>query len=167
MVIGFYKIFLGKNFFGFGNETINNDDDEPLELDYNRVRIRTLKFAPSLIWRGFFGSKARLGISYENIEIEETEDRFINEFYLENGEESHLSFFGIDGEYSFSNTDNEAFPTLGMAFVIEGGFKTNLDESSRYSDKRSKYLYKYYDISMTNACERWCNFIVSAAQGNH
>lgn len=120
-----------RNFFGFGNETVNNDDDEPQGLDYNRVRIRTLKFAPSLVWRGFLGSKVRLGVAYENIEIEETEDRFINEFYLENGEENHLSFFGVDAEYSYSNTDNEAFPTLGMAFALEGGFKTNLDESSR------------------------------------
>lgn len=120
-----------QNFFGFGNETVNNDDEEPLELDYNRVRIRTLKFAPSLVWRGFFGSKVRLGVAYENIEIEESENRFINEFYLENGEENHLSFFGLNGEYSYSNTDNEAFPTMGMAFGLEGGFKTNLDESSR------------------------------------
>jgi hypothetical protein len=120
-----------QNFFGFGNETVNNDDEEPLGLDYNRVRIRTLKFAPSLVWRGFFGSKVRLGVAYENIEIEETENRFINEFYLENGEENHLSFFGAHAEYSYYNTDNEAFPTLGMAFGLAGGFKTNLDDSSR------------------------------------
>ncbi|MBW8242206.1 metallophosphoesterase [Muricauda oceani] len=121
-----------QNFFGFGNETVNNDDAEPLGLDYNRVRIQTLTFAPSLVWRGFLGSKVRLGLAYENIEIEETEDRFINEFYLENGKENHLSFFGVDGEYTYSNTDNEAFPTLGMAFGLEGGFKTNLDDSKSF-----------------------------------
>ncbi|MBO6533927.1 MAG: metallophosphoesterase, partial [Muricauda sp.] len=71
-----------RNFFGFGNETVNNDDTEPLGLDYNRVRIRTLQLAPSLVWRGFLGSKVKLGLAYENIEIEETEDRFINEFYV-------------------------------------------------------------------------------------
>ncbi|WP_318310529.1 metallophosphoesterase [Flagellimonas crocea] len=120
-----------QNFFGFGNETVNNDDEEPLGLDYNRVRISTLRLAPALVWRGFFGSKVRLGVSYEGIEIEETENRFINEFYLENGEENHLSFFGADVKYSYSNTDNEAFPTLGMNFGLEGGFKTNLDESSK------------------------------------
>ncbi|MBO6827938.1 metallophosphoesterase [Allomuricauda sp.] len=120
-----------RNFFGFGNETVNNDDTEPLGLDYNRVRIRTLQLAPSLVWRGFLGSKVRLGLAYENIEIEETEDRFINEFYVANGEENHLSFFGLDGEYSYSNTDNEAFPTVGMAFSMEGGFRKNLDDGSR------------------------------------
>ncbi|NDV15137.1 phosphoesterase [Muricauda sp. TY007] len=121
-----------RNFFGFGNETVNNDDNEPLELDYNRVRIRTLRFSPSLVWRGFLGSKVRLGIAYENIEIEETENRYINEFYLENGEENHLSFFGVDGQYTYSNTDNEAFPTLGMGFSLEGGFKSNLDDSRSF-----------------------------------
>jgi len=120
-----------RNFFGFGNETVNNDDEEPLELDYNRVRIRTFRFAPALVWRGFYGSKVRLGVAYENIEVEETEDRFINEFYIENGEESQLNFFGVDAVYSYSNTDSEAFPTLGMGFTLEGGVKTNLDESSR------------------------------------
>lgn len=120
-----------RNFFGFGNETVNNDDEEPLELDYNRVRIQTFRFAPSLVWRGFYGSKVRLGVAYESIEVEETENRFINEFYVENGEESNLNFFGVDAEYSYSNTDSEAFPTLGMSFTLKGGFKTNLDESSR------------------------------------
>ena len=118
------------NFFGFGNETINDDDEQPLGLDYNRVRMRTISLAPSLIWRGYLGSKVRLGVSYESIEVEETQDRFINLFYLENGEENHQSFFGVEGEYSYSNTDNEAFPTLGMGFALNGGFKTNVEPVS-------------------------------------
>lgn len=119
------------NFFGFGNETVNNDDEEPLGLDYNRVRMRTISLAPSFIWRGYLGSKVRIGASYESIEVEETQDRFINLFYLENGEESHQSFLGVDGEYSYTNTDNEAFPTLGMGFALHGGFKTNVEQSGR------------------------------------
>ncbi|MCK0161525.1 metallophosphoesterase [Allomuricauda sp. F6463D] len=120
-----------QNFFGFGNETVNNDDDESLGMDYNRVRIQTLKFAPSLVWRGFFGSKVRLGLVYENIEVEETENRFINQFYVADGEENHLNFLGADVEYSYFNTDNEAFPTMGMGLTLEGGFKTNLDDTSK------------------------------------
>ena len=60
------------NFFGFGNETENNDDDEPLGLDYNRVKLSTIKIAPSLVWRGRMGSKVSLGVSYEDYEVEET-----------------------------------------------------------------------------------------------
>jgi hypothetical protein len=119
------------NFFGFGNETINNDDEEPLGLDYNRVKLRTLRFSPSLVWRGYLGSEVRLGVTYESIEVEETEDRYINEFYLENGEESHQNFVGVNGEYQYSNTDNEAYPTLGMSFSLRGGYRTNIEESGR------------------------------------
>ncbi|WP_232520885.1 metallophosphoesterase [Flagellimonas nanhaiensis] len=117
------------NFFGFGNETENNDDE--LDLDFNRVRLRTVSFAPSLVWRGYLGSMVRLGVSYESIEVEETEDRFINEFYVENGQENNQSFFGVDAEYNFANTDNDAYPTLGMEFSLHGGYKTNISESGR------------------------------------
>jgi outer membrane protein assembly factor BamA len=115
-----------QNFFGLGNQTINEDDGHPLGKDYNRVRIRTLKFAPALVWRGFLGSKVKLGASYENLEVEPTEDRFIAEFYADNDGEPDQSFLGFEGEYSFSNTDNAAFPTLGMGFSLLGGYKTNL-----------------------------------------
>ena len=117
------------NFFGFGNETDNLDDD--LGLDFNRVRLKTIKIAPALVWRGHLGSKIRLGIGYELIEVEETEGRFINTFFIQNQQENSKEFFGLDAEYSYSNTDNDAFPTMGMAFSLNGGFKTNVSESDR------------------------------------
>lgn len=119
------------NFFGFGNETENNDDEEELELDFNRVKIRTIKFAPSLVWRGRLGSKVRLGVSYENYDVEETEDRFIEGFFTDAGRDTQQDFFGVDAEYGYSNADSEAFPTLGMSFSLHGGYKTNLSDSGR------------------------------------
>jgi len=110
------------NFFGFGNETENLDDE--LELDYNRVRYSTIRLAPSLVWRGQLGSKIRAGISYESIEVEETDNRFINTFYQANDEETQKSFFGLDGKYTYENSDNAAFPTLGMATSLHVGYKT-------------------------------------------
>lgn len=110
------------NFFGFGNETVNLDDD--LDLDYNRVKMETTRLSPSLVWRGEFGSKFRTGISYESIEVEETEDRFVNTFYVANGEENQKDFLGVEGEYEYANTDNAAFPTLGMSTSLLVGFKT-------------------------------------------
>jgi len=112
------------NFFGFGNETVNLDDE--LELDYNRVRLQTLKLLPSIVWRGQLESLLRLGISFESIGVEETEDRFVNTFYVMNNEDNTKSFIGADGEYSYSNSDNVAFPTLGMATSIQVGYKTEV-----------------------------------------
>ena len=117
------------NFFGFGNETVNMDDE--LELDFNRVKIQTLKFSPSLVWRGELGSKFRLGASYETIEVEQTTDRFINTFYQANGIETDNNFVGIDGQYTYENSDNSAFPTMGMATSLHVGYKSNTDNSDQ------------------------------------
>ncbi|PRX56504.1 BamA/TamA family outer membrane protein [Flagellimonas meridianipacifica] len=119
------------NFFGFGNETENNDDTEELEFDFNRVKIQTIKFKPSLVWRGRLGSKVRLGISYENYDVEETEGRFIEGFFTDAGRDTEQDFFGVDAEYSYSNADNEAFPTLGMSFTLQGGYTMNATDTDR------------------------------------
>ena len=53
------------NFFGFGNDSPNPEADEndglDVDLDYNRVKIRTFKVMPSLIWRGQQGGKGGAG----------------------------------------------------------------------------------------------------------
>ncbi len=115
------------NFFGFGNETGNVDDD--LGLNFNRVKIQSLSFSPALVWRGALGAKFRTGVSYESIDVEETADRFINTFYQENGAETQNDFFGVAAEYSYENRDNIAFPTMGMATSLLVGYKSNLTQS--------------------------------------
>ncbi|MEP5341677.1 MAG: metallophosphoesterase [Algibacter sp.] len=120
------------NFFGYGNSTpnLNIDDEDNFDLDYNRVKYSTLAFAPSLNWRGELGSHLKLALSYESIEVEETNDRFINDFYsLANGEENHKKFAGVEAAYTYQNKDNEAFPTLGMQTSLQLGYKTNVNES--------------------------------------
>ena len=117
------------NFFGFGNETENLDDE--LDLDYNRVRLRNIKLAPALVWRGQLGAKFKTSISYEIIDVEETDNRFINTFYLQNGEESREQFLGVDAVYSYKNSDNAAFPTMGMATDVQIGYKRNTGSSGQ------------------------------------
>ncbi|AZQ60204.1 phosphoesterase [Maribacter sp. MJ134] len=110
------------NFFGFGNNTENLNDD----FDFNRVRIQNFEFTPSLVWRGQLGAKFKAGLSYESIEVEETEDRFVNTFYQQNGEETQNDFVGVHGEYTYENRDNAGFPTMGMATSLQFGFKDNV-----------------------------------------
>ncbi|WP_332243885.1 metallophosphoesterase [Flavivirga spongiicola] len=119
------------NFFGFGNSTpnLNADDEANFDMDYNRVKLSTLKLAPSLNWRGDLGGHFKLGLSYESIEVEETSDRFINTFYTANGQDNHKDFIGADATYTFENKDNEAFPTLGMQTSLQFGYKSNIDDS--------------------------------------
>ncbi len=118
------------NFFDFGNSTENFDDD--LGMDYNRVRLQTLKFAPALVWRGQYGAKFKTGVSYESIEVEESDDRFINTYYQANGEETGNKFVGVDAEYSYANTDNAAFPTMGMSTSLTTGYKRSTDNGNAF-----------------------------------
>ena len=120
------------NFFGFGNSTPNFDDD--LGLDYNRVKLRTIKMSPSLIWRGISGASFKTAISYESVEVEETEGRFINDF-LNTNDGINQAFFGGEVTYRYENYDNKAFPTLGMMTSLKAGFKINekdLDKGFAY-----------------------------------
>ncbi|MEN3323091.1 metallophosphoesterase [Mariniflexile soesokkakense] len=123
------------NFFDFGNETPNYEADKndglDVDLDYNRVKIRLFKLAPSLIWRGPLGASFEVGVSYENNEVEQTEGRFINQVLNEIIEVGN-SFYGINTKYQYSNSDNQAFPTLGMLVAIETGYKNNVNTSSGF-----------------------------------
>ena len=122
------------NFFGFGNETINlnKTDEDNFNIDYNRVKLSTLKFSPSLIWKGELGANIKIGLSYESIEVEETSGRFVNTFLNTDGEENSNDFLGAEASYSFKNKDNKAFPTLGFQTNVQIGFKTNVNDSNGF-----------------------------------
>jgi len=121
------------NFFGFGNSTLNLEPDDFVDLDFNRVRIRTVNVSPSLIWRGALGASFKIGASYESIEVENTLGRFVNvSNFLPQRIFEGQDFVGVNAAYNYENKDNQAFPTLGMHFSIEAGYKTNIDESNGY-----------------------------------
>jgi len=115
------------NFFGFGNDTDNFDDE--LGFDFNRVRLETINFTPSMVWRGRMGAKFSAGLFVESIEVEETSDRFINDFYQRNNEETRKSFVGSELAYSYENKDNNAFPSMGMATSLQVGYKKQIGEN--------------------------------------
>ncbi|MDO6596702.1 metallophosphoesterase [Oceanihabitans sp. 2_MG-2023] len=119
------------NFFDYGNSTPNFEADDIVNMDYNRVKIRSFGIQPALIWRGQLGGYFKAGILYESNEVERTNGRFINQFIGEGNEVSD-SFYGADATYSFENKDNEAFPTLGMQFGLQIGFKNNVDSGKGF-----------------------------------
>ena len=124
------------NFFGFGNETINlnETDEDNFNMDYNRVKLSTFKFSPSLIWKGELGANFKIGLSYESIKVEKTTGRFIEIFLNMNGADDTINrFFGAEASYSFVNKDNKAFPTLGFQTSLQVGYKTNIDDSNGFA----------------------------------
>ncbi len=109
------------NYFGFGNETTN--EEEEFGDNYHRVKMSAYVAYPKLKWKGRMGSEIELGGLFEGIELENTEGRFINT--IPDLEEDRQFYLGAQGKYAYENFDNDAFPTLGMSFELEAGWKTN------------------------------------------
>lgn len=121
-----------QNFFGYGNETVNPDDD--FGMDYNRIKVRSFTFLPGLKWRSKSGNAVNFGISYENIEIDATANRFVeNNIQLPAYIFEEVQFVSADLRYTFENYDSKAYPTLGMKTAISVGYKSNIDNNSNFS----------------------------------
>ncbi|HLF52621.1 metallophosphoesterase [Flavobacterium sp.] len=117
------------NYFGYGNETVNND--AVFGMDYNRVRIKQLKVVPAFKKVGRYGSEINFQTSFENIEVEETSNRFINMPTNVNSTVfKNQQFAGVKLGYNFENYDNQSLPTMGMGFSVTGSWKINLQETS-------------------------------------
>lgn len=132
------------NYFGYGNETENPDDD--IDMDYNRVKIRTLRASPSLQWTGEMGGSAIVQASFERIEVDRTEGRFISLPGVVNPDVfDYKNFVDLNAKYTFENYDNPSNATLGMIFSLLGGYKININETGRkfpYAESSLGFTYK-------------------------
>ncbi|KAB1067932.1 phosphoesterase [Tamlana haliotis] len=124
------------NFFGYGNSTpnfeANGNNADDFDLNYNRVKLETLKFEPTLIWNGQLGGSFRFGVAYEDIVVEATSGRFINDAYIGDDGSFSNEFIGAEVVYQYKNSDNHAFPTLGMLFGLKAGYKNNLGNTKEF-----------------------------------
>lgn len=124
----FQSANFSQNFFGYGNETVNND--AIYGMNYNRVKVKDFGVAPSLVYKANGGSKIAFGISYQSIIVQDTEGRYV----YNNPELPPIIFesnkyLGINSKFQFENYDNKAYPTTGMKTAIEIGYTSRLDDS--------------------------------------
>ena len=115
-------------------------------MDYNRVKISTLRVAPSLVWKGEQGASAVLQASFEQKKVDETAGRYISEPGVVNPDSFfYQNFADVNAKYSFENYDNTSNPTLGMTFWILGGYKMNLEKTDRkfpYAESALGFNYR-------------------------
>ena len=127
------------NFYGFGNDTEN--EEERLGMNFNRVRQNLISYKPQL-FRGFNSRNFYyVGPTFEYITIEDTPNRIFD--IVETGVSDKifdgLAFLGIEGGINFQNTDDADFPTKGLSFDANIGFKSTLnneDQSFGYLDAK-------------------------------
>ncbi|WP_313806439.1 metallophosphoesterase [Flavobacterium sp.] len=130
------------NYFGYGNETINEDD--AFGMDFNRVKIQQFKVAPSIRRIGRHGSDLQFSASFENIEVEGTNNRFVNiPGAVSSTIFEYQQFAGLGMRFGFENYDNISNPTMGMTFYVLANWKMNLSDNKR----NFPYLEGAYGIS--------------------
>ncbi|MBP2830748.1 metallophosphoesterase [Aquimarina sp. U1-2] len=119
------------NFFGFGNETENNQDE--LGFDYNRVRLSMYNLSLGAVKNGRLGSYFEYKSTIEGIQIDDTPGRFITaEANLQDTEAFERKWFvGIDGTYAYESYDIVVNPTSGMKFEINVGGRMNIEDTER------------------------------------
>ncbi|MFL1010789.1 metallophosphoesterase [Flavisericum labens] len=117
------------NFFGYGNETQNNDDE--LDLDYNRVKTSIYAVKAGILKKGSFGSDYGVRAILEGIEIEETENRFIADFIPISNKEFYKRryFGGLEAQFNYESFDDKINPKKGMVFNLQIGGKTEFQET--------------------------------------
>ncbi|WP_422090244.1 metallophosphoesterase [Tenacibaculum ovolyticum] len=117
------------NFFGLGNNTKNLQADDVVNKDYNRVKIRKAIAGLSIHWKGDLGAKIKLGLNYQSFKIDKTLNRFIAAQAINFNTQN---FLNAEASYSFENTDNPAFTTMGMKTALQVGYTANLKRNNKF-----------------------------------
>lgn len=148
------------NFFGYGNESNNNDDD--FGLNYNRVKVKAFRVSPSLVWHSYGGTEVSIGTSYESIEVHDTPNRFVDnspelpEYIFDENQ-----FVGINAKFHFENYDNKSYPTLGIATSIELGYNSNLDITNK------NYVYLIPELVLAHKLDVPGNLVLATKLKSH
>ncbi len=140
-VIGDWNLILGghftsenftRNFFGFGNETENFDDEDGFDLDFNRVKTGIISGKLGVVKDGLYGGRFGITAFFENVEVENTENRFISNFFSTMPDTfDSKNFAGAEVSYSYSSYDNAGAPSRGMHFGVKTGVRSNIDDTER------------------------------------
>jgi hypothetical protein len=118
------------NFYGLGNETLNTEIENG--EDFHRVRQREYSLFAGLMRRqnsSFFA----FGPEFEDITVDRTNGRFIDVIGDDLNPEifDELQYLGLKMVFDYQNVDNVAYPSRGVDFVINGGWKMELVDNSR------------------------------------
>ena len=121
-------------------------------LDFNRVRQRTLAFSPQFIRVVNNASSYYFGPTIETIKLELTEGRILEQLEesLDPGLFDGFDFLGFKAGLNYTNKDDADFPTHGIGFNTEVGYRGLLgkaqDEISNAYLKADFSFYQKLDL---------------------
>lgn len=137
-----------RNFFGYGNETVYEEDE--VDMDYHRARVSKLGVEAGLVKESTFGTFLKFMASLEGIKVEPTENRFITEaFSANNTFFERKYFYGIEGIFRYASYDDVLNPTNGMRFNLNVGGKSQVEKADQLFGFLETYL-GFYRALTTN-----------------
>lgn len=137
------------NFFGYGNETINNDDE--LDLDYNRVKTSIIALKAGILKKGDFGSDFGFRTIFEGIKLDDSEDRFITNDFVPAANTAFYErrfFGGLEAQFNYASFDDKINPKKGMTFMLQIGGKTE------FEDTKNTFGYLNTNLGFYNSLTR-------------
>ncbi|UZO79866.1 metallophosphoesterase [Aquimarina sp. ERC-38] len=141
-----------QNFFGFGNNSINPDDD--LGLNYNRIKIGIRSLFLGINRKNFYGSEYKFNTFFRSVQVQDSPDRFIssgdNTLAVIGNDDDFFKnklFAGVEAKYNYQSFDNIVVPTRGLLFNIEADLQTNIEQADRTILKLSPILQLYNALS--------------------
>lgn len=134
------------NFYGFGNDTPNFEEERG--LDYNRVRMRKILLFPALMNQRNTSSLIAFGPWLEAIQVSSTGDRFIDEVAEELGPNTfgNKTFLGPRLFIQYDNFDSEVFRTRGMSVFLDAGWRFQLERPQRNYPYLNLHLSFYFPL---------------------
>lgn len=127
---GFTTPYYTRNYFGMGNETPDYDNEG---MDYNRIRFRSIYFAPSLIYRGYYGSEIAFTTSYKHLDFEQTPGRYIAIAGVNPQVFDGQDLLTAEASYAYNNFDSNAMPKKGIGASLAFGYTENLTENRGFA----------------------------------
>ncbi len=106
------------NFFGFGNDSENNE--EQLGRDYYRARLEQFKLSAGLAYRTL-----KIKPIFESYQLSEVGDRLFTSDNLGNAVFDRQFYTGGETSLYYYNDDANDFPTKGLYLGMTLGYKAN------------------------------------------
>ncbi|WP_203296306.1 metallophosphoesterase [Luteirhabdus pelagi] len=116
------------NYFGYGNESPNLEDEGG--MDANRVQVQTISAKGGLLKNSNFGSFYKLQGVFEAITLQSPMPASVNPKATVELDET--DYFGtLEGIYNYRSFDDSRNPTIGMMFDLNLGATGNFDDLQR------------------------------------
>jgi hypothetical protein len=118
-----------QNFFGFGNETLNNRKSS---INYYRVRMQNITLEPA--YKLYTPGGVVLGFSsaFQYLKVDKNANRFITTYFPTDYDLYKGQYYAVPKiTFDFENYNFPHNPSLGMGYNLEMGWYINLQNESR------------------------------------